>query len=77
MCEGDSWIQPREETGLYFKTHQRITFIFRLTGDALKTVHIHNSVDFSDIQEGELFPVQAGKDAYKNWKKAWPTETGR
>lgn len=70
LCEGDSWIQPREETGLYFKTHQRITFIFRLTGDALKTVHIHNSVDFSDIQEGELFPVQAGKDAYKKLEES-------
>ena len=34
-------------------------------GDELKTVHIHNSVDFSDIQEGELFPVQAGRDAYR------------
>ena len=65
LCEGDSWIQPGEDTGLYFKTHQRITFIFRLVGDELKTVHIHNSVDFSDIQEGELFPVQAGRDAYR------------
>ncbi len=70
LCEGDSWIRPREETGLYFKTHQRITFIFRLAGDTLKTVHIHNSVDFSDIQEGELFPVQAGKDAYKKLEES-------
>ena len=67
FCEGESWIQPREETGLYFKTHQRITFIFRLDRDKneLITVHIHNSVDFSDIQHGELFPVQAGKEAYR------------
>ena len=67
FCEGESWIQPREETGLYFKTHQRITFIFRLDRDKneLITVHIHNSVDFSDIQQGELFPVQAGKEAYR------------
>lgn len=65
FCEGDSWIQPKKETGLYFRTHQRITFIFEQTGEVLKTKHIHNSVDYSDIMEDELFPAQAGKEAFE------------
>ena len=65
FCEGDSWIQPKKETGLYFRTHQRITFIFERTEKVLKTKHIHNSVDYSDIMEDELFPAQAGKEAFE------------
>ena len=65
LCEGDSWIRPKDDTGMYFQTHQRITFIFERTEEKLMTVHIHNSVDYSDIQEDELFPAQAAKKAYK------------
>ncbi|GKH44681.1 hypothetical protein CE91St57_56550 [Lachnospiraceae bacterium] len=65
LCEGDSWIQPKKETGLYFRTHQRITFIFERTEEGLRTKHIHNSVDYSDIQEDELFPAQAGREAFE------------
>ncbi|MFR6334005.1 MAG: hypothetical protein ACLUOI_37955 [Eisenbergiella sp.] len=31
----------------------------------MKTKHIHNSVDYSDIMEDELFPAQAGKEAFE------------
>lgn len=68
LCEGDSWIEPQEGTGLYFKTHQRATFLFRKKGDSFETLHIHNSVDYSDIQEGELFPGTAGKEAFEKMK---------
>lgn len=70
LCEGDSWLQPKEGTGLYFKTHQRITFIFKRVNGGLTVAHIHNSVDYSDIQEGELFPAQAGKEAYERLQSA-------
>lgn len=69
LCQGDSWIKPKDNTGMYFQTHQRITFIFERTEDKLQTVHIHNSVDYSDIQEDELFPAQAGKKAYEQLRE--------
>lgn len=65
LCEGDSWIQPRHETQMYFRTHQRITFIFRRIEGRLETAHIHNSVDYTDIMEDELFPASAGREAYQ------------
>lgn len=68
LCEGDSWIEPEQESGLYFKTHQRITFLFRKKEDSFETLHIHNSVDYSDIQEGELFPAAAGREAFDKMK---------
>ena len=68
LCEGQSWIEPKSGTGLYFRTHQRITFIFEETDGGLKTRHIHNSVDYSDISQGELFPVKAGQEAYEKLK---------
>lgn len=70
LCEGESWLVPKKETGLYFRTHQRITFIFEQTPDGLRTVHIHNSVPFSDIGDDELFPTQAGRDAYEKLQNA-------
>lgn len=65
LCEGDSWIRPKDETQLYFKTHQRVTFVFKRIDGVLKSAHIHNSVDYSDIMDEELFPAQAGRKAYK------------
>lgn len=65
LCEGDSWIKPKNETQLYFKTHQRVTFIFKRVNGTLQAAHIHNSVDYSDIMDEELFPAQAGRNAYK------------
>lgn len=65
LCQGDSWIQPKSETQLYFRVHQRCTFVFRLVKGTFQSVHIHNSVSYSAIQEDELFPVAAAQEAYK------------
>ncbi len=65
LCEGDSFIEPLPETGLYFHTHQRITFIFQRVDGRLKTAHIHNSVSYSALTTDELFPVQFGREAYE------------
>lgn len=64
LCEGDSWVQPKNHTGVYFKSHQRITFLFVEKEGRIWTAHIHHSIDYSDLQEDELFPLQAGKSAY-------------
>ena len=64
LCEGVSELESREGTGVYIRTQQRITFIFREKGEALETIHIHNSMPFGEIQEDELFPAESGKRTY-------------
>ena len=65
LCEGDSWIQAKPETKMYMRVHQRVTFIFRKKGDSFESVHIHNSVDYSAIQDDELFPIEEAKNNYE------------
>ena len=50
------------------------TFVFREKGDGLETVHIHNSVPFSEIQDDELFPVESGRQAFERLKSALDTK---
>lgn len=70
LCEGVSQLLSKPESGAYLNTQQRVTFVFREKGDALETVHIHNSVPFSEIQDDELFPVESGKEAFQRLKSA-------
>ena len=65
LCEGLSRLRAKEGTGIVLDMQQRITFIFRDLGDRLETVHIHNSAPYKDIQDGELFPVEAAKEKYR------------
>lgn len=65
LCECTGRVQAKPETGVYFNCHQRCTFIFRRIEGELKTIHIHNSVSFSDIKADEMFPVSVGKEAYE------------
>lgn len=65
LCEGVSGLRSQPGTGAYLNVKQRITFIFRDLGDRLETVHIHNSVPFTDIQDGELFPAQMARAEYQ------------
>lgn len=65
LCEGDSWLKAKPETKMYLSLHQRVTFIFREKGDSFESVHIHNSIDYSAIQEDELFPIEQAKSDYK------------
>lgn len=65
LCQGDSFIEPKQGTGLYFQSHQRATFIFRLEEGSLRTVHIHNSISTSDVLDEELFPVKMARDTYE------------
>lgn len=64
LCEGVSELESREGTGVYIRIQQRITFIFRERGEELETIHIHNSIPFSEIREDELFPAESGKRTY-------------
>ena len=63
LCEADSWVRPKDGQ-ILFQIHQRCVFVFRETPRGLETVHIHNSVPHKDIQGEEMFPVEAGREAY-------------
>lgn len=65
LCEGVSRLKVKEGKEMLMDTIQRITFVFRENGEKLETVHIHNSVPFVAMQDEELFPVQAAKEAYE------------
>lgn len=65
LCEGDSWVEAKPETKMIMKVHQRVTFIFRRKGGSFESVHIHNSIDFSAIQDDELFPIESAKKKYE------------
>lgn len=69
LCQGDSWIKPKSELQMYFKIHQRITFIFKRINNTFQTIHIHNSMPFNEIQEDELFPVKSAKEAYQEFQE--------
>ena len=65
LCEGMSLLKSKAGTGIFLDIRQRITFIFQEREDGLKTIHMHNSVPFRDIRDGELFPLESAKQAYQ------------
>lgn len=65
LCEGMSWVETVPELEARMKVHQRISFIFKKSGDTYQIVHIHNSLPFSAVREDELFPIQAAKETYE------------
>ena len=68
LCEAVSRLISKPESETCLKIQQRATFIFREKGDGLETVHIHNSVPFSEIQDDELFPVESGRQAFERFR---------
>lgn len=64
LCEAESMLEAKPDTGMNMHTRQRITFIFRSTENGLEAMHIHNSVPLSAMGDEELFPVEAAKEAY-------------
>ena len=65
LCEGMSLLKSKAGTGIFLDIRQRITFIFQEREDGLKTIHMHNSVPFRDIRDGELFPLESATQAYQ------------
>lgn len=70
LCQAESTIHVKREGQAFFHIHQRCTFVFRREDGELKVAHIHNSVDYSQLQQGELYPVQAMEKAYQNLQAA-------
>ncbi len=65
LCQGDSQVTSAPGTGKYIQAHQRITFLFQEQGQRLLIAHIHHSMDYTGVADGELFPVKAGQAAYQ------------
>ncbi len=65
LCEGEGQMESLKGLEAHICEWQRITFIFQRQGDALKVVHIHNSVPYKGVQDDELFPIQEATAAYK------------
>ncbi len=53
-----------EETGLFIRTLQRVSFFYRLIGDRLHVVHMHLSHPYEVVDSDEVFPFRYGKDAF-------------
>lgn len=70
LCQSESTVHMKREDKVFFRVHQRCTFVFRREQGELKAAHIHNSIDYSQLQQGELYPVQAMEEAYQNLQAA-------
>lgn len=66
VCEGISRLETVEGSETSLREQQRCTFVFKRIDGALKCAHIHNSIPFSAIEDDELFPVKAAREAYEN-----------
>lgn len=69
LCEGESMLEAKPDTGMNMHTRQRVTFIFRRTENGLEAMHIHNSVPLSALGDDELFPVEAAREAYQRMQE--------
>lgn len=69
LCEAESMLEAKQGTEMVLHERQRTTFIFKQEEKKLKTVHIHNSVPFTAIQEKKLFPVEMAKESYHRMKE--------
>ena len=71
LCQGDGWITTKPEVRMYFRQHQRCTFLFRAKAGGFETTYIHNSLSYNgEIADDELFPVQEAKQTYEKLQKA-------
>lgn len=69
LCEGTSLLKSRQGMQMYVEMMQRVTFVFREKNGQLETVHIHNSVPYNGLNDGELFPVKTARKAYQELEK--------
>lgn len=70
LCECVSRLRSRPESGAYLNVIQRATFLFREKGDGLETLHIHNSVPYTEIKGEELFPIESSRAEFLKLQKA-------
>lgn len=70
LCEAQSRLISKPDSDAYMNLIQRCTFIFREKGNQLETVHIHNSIPYTEIRDDELFPVETGRIELERLKSA-------
>lgn len=62
---GRMWIATEPSSQMYLKVHQRVTFVFRDSGDDFRCVHIHCSNPYQEMVAGEHFPDKIGRQSYE------------
>ena len=66
LCEAQSHLLAADTSEMSMDVYQRCSFVYRRIENGWEAVHIHNSVPFEPIQDGELFPVEAAKESYRH-----------
>lgn len=58
-------VQTCEQTGLFLKVKQRVSFLYELRGGRPVIIHIHASNIWEILDPDEKFPYRAGKETYQ------------
>ena len=64
LCEVHSRLTAADDSEMSMDLYQRCTLIYRKNESGWEIAHIHNSIPYEPIQEGELFPVDAARRSY-------------
>lgn len=70
LCTGKMWIATKPETGISLRVHQRITAVFRWSGETFKCCHLHISNPYDDMAEDDIgFPTKMANQSYQYLKE--------
>ena len=67
LCEAYSYMSALNVEHISINNYQRCSFVFRRKKDGWEVVHIHNSLPYGPMQDGELFPVEAAQKPTICW----------
>ena len=70
VCTGRAWICTDPSSDTYLRVHQRITSVFRWTGDGLRCCHIHLSNPYVEMDENDVgFPEKMSRESRKYFRE--------
>lgn len=66
FCSGSMYVATDPAEHIYLRVHQRITTIFRRTGEHIRCCHIHLSNSYTEMEKDELgFPEKMARHSYE------------
>lgn len=70
LCTGKMWISTKPETEISLRVHQRITAVYRWTGEEPKCCHLHTSNPYDDMTDEDVgFPTKIANQSYQYLKE--------
>ena len=70
ICTGRAWIRTEPASGSYLRVHQRITCVFRWTGNGLRCCHLHLSNPYAEMDESDVgFPEKMSRESRKYFRE--------